>query len=204
MDIYLTKNKVNAGPYSESEVMARVKDGRYSATDLAWYAGCTEPVPLIDILCNPLAAEATAPEPTITMPVTTKPTQKAPAQNQEVFSAGDLRLIAENYTTLLGVAIVWAVGLFIPMSDITARFIDLLLAGLWIRSGWRLSKGLHRRPWVWVIWSFLPLANIYALVRILCTAARTLKANAVPLKFLVPDQVALARLAQMEPPKAQA
>jgi hypothetical protein len=75
-EIYLIKNKVNAGPYSESEVMARVKDGRYAATDLAWYAGCTGPVPLIDILCNPPVAGAISPEPTITKPVTTKPAQK--------------------------------------------------------------------------------------------------------------------------------
>jgi len=26
----------NAGPYSESQVMARDNDGRYAATDLAW------------------------------------------------------------------------------------------------------------------------------------------------------------------------
>jgi len=55
-----------------------------------------------------------------------------------------------------------------------------------------------------VIWSLIPIGNLYALVRILCTAARTLKANGIAIKFLLPDQVALARLAPMEQPKAQA
>jgi hypothetical protein len=50
----------------------------------------------------------------------------------------------------------------------------------------------------------IPLGNLYALVRILCTAAKTLKANGVPVKFLIPDQVALARLALLEKPEAQA
>ena len=53
-------------------------------------------------------------------------------------------------------------------------------------------------------WSLIPLGNLYALVRILCTAAKTLKANGVPVKFLIPDQVALARLALLEKPEAQA
>jgi len=72
--------------------------------------------------------------------------------------------------------------------------------------GFDLAGGFREvcTPWVWVIWSLIPIGTLYALVQILCTGAWTLKANGVPATFLLPDHVALARLAQMEQPKAQA
>lgn len=184
MDIYLIKDSVNAGPYSESEVMARVRDGRYAKTDLAWTEGFAAPVPLIDFLCRPSAQEA-AP----TKPVITRPTQK-----EEAYSADDLLAIADNYKNLLRVALCWLVLLFIPMSETLDRICVLVILGFWIRFGWRLSGALRRNRWPWVIWTLIPLGNLYALVRILCTAARTLKANGIPVKFFGADERALARL----------
>ena len=117
-------------------------------------------------------------------------------QNTKKYSAADLRLIADNYTKLLVVSAVWLAGLFIPMSDSFERMWILVIAGFWIRAGWRLSQGLRRKPWPWVIWSLIPLVNIFALVRILYTAAKVLKENGVPLKFLLPDRDTLADFPQ--------
>ena len=201
MNIYLIKNNVNAGPYSESEVMARVKDGSYSATDLAWFDGCTTPVPLMEFLCRPAATAATAQEPT-----TTRSAQEATPHEQEAFSAHDLRLIAENYRFLFGTVLCWLIGLFIPMSPTIYFGWVIAVSVMWIRSGWSLSKGLHKRPWLWVVWSLLPLANICAMIRILYIAAKTLKANGIPFSWYGVDQPTLSRLIEADgavaPPQA--
>jgi hypothetical protein len=46
MNIYLIKNGQNAGPYSEPEIMSRVRAGSYTLDDLAWFEGCAGPVSL--------------------------------------------------------------------------------------------------------------------------------------------------------------
>lgn len=178
--------------------MARVKDGRYAATDLVWFDGCTGPMPLIDFLCRPDAPPATSEEPTAK-----QQTPKVSPQKSVAFSAHDLRLIAENYRTLLVVTIIWAISLFIPMSDSTFRLVYVVLGCFWFRSGWQLSKGLHRKPWIWVIWSLIPLANIYAVIRILYVAAKTLKANGIPITWYGPDQPTLVRLIEADKSTAQ-
>jgi len=178
MNIYLIKDGQNAGPYSESEVMTRIKSGAYAKTDLAWAEGCPQPVPLIEILCA-----ASSPQ---------------PIQADAKFSADELRMIAENYRNLLGVAVCWLVACFIPMPDSVERVCFLVMAGMWIRFGWRLSGALRQNQWVCVVWSLIPLANIYALVRILRAAARTLKSNGIPVGITGADRTALDRLAQQE------
>ena len=183
MNIYLFRNEQYTGPYTEAEVMSRVKSGACAKTDLAWCDGCTEPAPVIDLLCRPSATPTTPPP--------------------QVYSVEELIAIAQNYRWLLGTAIVWVVTFFVPMSESFERLWVLSLTGCWIRSGWILARSLHRRPWVWVIWSFIPLGNFYALVRILCDAARTLKANGIPCGFFGADSLALARLQmQTAPPSA--
>jgi hypothetical protein len=196
--LYLIKNNVNAGPYSESEVMTRIKDGRYAPTDLVWFDGCIGPVPLIDFLCGPEAPPATAKEPTAKQPTHTIPSHKS-----EVFSAHDLRLIAENYRTLLAVVIIWPIVALIPMPDTIFRVVDLVFSGFWFRSIWRLAKGLHKRPLVWVIGSLVPLANIYAAIRILYIAAKTLKANEIPMSWYGPDQPTMGQLIEADQAAAQ-
>lgn len=183
MNIYLLKNEQYAGPYSPPEVMSRIKAGSYQKTDLAWCEGCTGPVPLIEIL--------------------QRPSSMRPTPTAEAFSAEQLTTVAQNYIRLLVTAGCWFLARFIPWPDLIQHLMFLTILGLWILFGWRLARALHERPWVWVIWSLIPFGNFYALIRILCTAARTLKANGIPVKFLIPDKVALARLAQMEDPKAQ-
>jgi hypothetical protein len=178
MNIYLLKNEQYAGPYSEPEVMSRIKAGSYAKTDLAWCEGCTGPVPLIEILCRPSA----------TRPM---PTAKA-------FSAKELTIIAQNYNRLLVTAVSWFLARFLPWPDLIQHLMFLTILGLWILFGWRLARALHERPWVWVIWSLLPFGNFYALIRILCTAARTLKSNGVPVGIFGPDRTALARLAESQ------
>lgn len=183
MEIYVTKNGVNAGPYSETEVMARIKDGRYAKTDLAWCEGCTSAVPLIEILCNPAMVK--------------------PTQHDQPLSAAELMFIAKDYTLLLLVAVVSLVGVFIPMSDSFERLWLVLITGFWIGAGWRLSKALNKKPWVWVVWCFIPIGNLYALVRILLAAAKPLKSAGIPMKFLIPDFTALIRLELKEANQAK-
>lgn len=178
MNIYLIKDGQNAGPYSESEVMARVKDGRYSKTDLAWCEGFTSAMPLIEILCG------------------TATSQPLPAC--EAFSVDELRLIAKNFRNLLAVAACWFVFCFMPMPDSLERICFLAITGAWIRFGWRLASGLRQKPWTWVLLSLIPLVNLYALVRILRAAAKTLKDNGIPVGFMGADPVALAQLVQQE------
>lgn len=178
MNIYLINNERYDGPYSEPEVIARVKDGRVAKTDLAWCEGLGNAMPLIEILCKLSATK--------------------PIHYPQSLSTADLRLIADNYTKLLAAFAVWLVGLFVPMSASFERLWILLLAGFWIRVGWRLSVGLQRKPWPWVIWSLIPLANIYALVQILRAAAKTLKENGIVLKYLIPDQSTLTELPQQK------
>ena len=178
MDIYLIKSNSNCGPYSESEVITRLKEGRTAKTDLAWCSGLAHPVPLIEILCE-------------------APPEKA-SLTDATLSHGELRTLAENYRNLLAVAVVWCVGFFIPMSDSFQRIWILALGGCWIRFGWNLYRILDRKPWVWVIWSLIPIGNFYALVRILCAAYRTLKANGVAFKCFCPEQTAIARLIEAE------
>lgn len=178
MKIYLLNQDQYDGPYSESEMITRIKEGSLASNVLAWCEGLTGPLPLIEILCKSSTA--------------------SPTKDAKQFSAADLRLIADNYTKLLIIAAVWLVGLFVPMSESVGRMWLLIVAGCWIRFGWQLSKGLQRKSWPWVIWSLIPLGNFYALVRILYTAAKTLKENGVPVKFLIPDQGALAEVPQQK------
>src|SRR5438105_12051599 len=119
MNIYLIKDGKNAGPYSDSEVMARVKDGRYAKNDLAWCEGYEAPVPLIEILCEAL------------------PTQPLPASDG--FSPEELRIVADNYPKLFIAAACWLIFCFLPVSGLLEHVCYLLIFGSWIRFGWRLS-----------------------------------------------------------------
>lgn len=46
MEIYLTKNSASIGPFGLDEVRQRVAEGWVLRTDLAWYEGCTQWIPL--------------------------------------------------------------------------------------------------------------------------------------------------------------
>ena len=159
MNIYLIKDGQNSGPYSESEVMARVQDGRYSKTDLALCEGCDEPMPLIEILCSISGSE--------------------PLGSNPALVADELRPIAENYSKLFLVAACWLVFCFLPVSGALEHICYLVIFGAWMRFGWRLSRALQRNQWLWVIMTLIPLANIYALVQILRAAAKVLKSKGI-------------------------
>jgi hypothetical protein len=174
MNIYLIKNGQNAGPYSESEVTARIRGGLYGNNDLAWCDGCNEPVPLNEVLSK-LSQQQASP--------------------QAGFSAAELIVIAVNSRNLLLLAVGWIAVCILPCPDYLTQTCGLVVLGCWIRFGWQLAHALHGKPWVWVVWSLIPLGNIYALVRILCTSVKTLKANGVPVGILGADRIALDRLA---------
>lgn len=50
MQIYITKNAQQIGPFSEEEIRAKLKCGEAKTADLAWSEGCSDWVPLSEFL----------------------------------------------------------------------------------------------------------------------------------------------------------
>lgn len=50
MEIYITKNGQQYGPYSETDVRSGIASGQFSSHDLGWYSGMTNWIPLSQIL----------------------------------------------------------------------------------------------------------------------------------------------------------
>ena len=185
MNIYLIKDGQNAGPYSEPEVMSRVQAGSYTLADLAWFDGCTSPVPLAQIFAR-------------TPAVTSRPAP-APVQaaTSEFYSAEELTQIADLQRKLLFLGLGWIAYCFVSVPE-SLHYLEHALAlvacGCWFRLGWKLARLLHEKPWVWVVFSLIPLLNFYAWGRILWTATKVLRANGIPCSFFGADQAALNRL----------
>lgn len=174
MNIYLIKDGQNAGPYSETEVKARIKSGAYTLNDQAWCEGCTAPVPLAQIFrpSSPRRVIATETD----------------------YSHEALSAIAENHGQLCIAAICLVAYLFVPIPESMELAGTLIIGGYIIRTGWRLTRALQRNPWVWVIWSLIPFANLYAVGRILWTSARVLKSYGLPRGFMALNRTVLERL----------
>ena len=195
MNIYLIKNGQNAGPYSEPEVRSRVQAGSYTLDDLAWFDGCTGPIPLTQFFAKP-------PSVALGLPPTPAPSSaSAPALAQaatpEFHPVEELTQIAELQKKLIILGVGWVVYCFVPVPEFFKSIegpLALVAFGYWIRFGWRLARLLHEKPWVWVVFSLIPLLNFYAWGRIIWTATKTLRANGIPCGFWGADQAALNRL----------
>jgi len=110
-----------------------------------------------------------------------------------------LTQIADLQRKLLFLGVGWLVYCFIPIPDSfhsIEHALELVACGYWFRFGWKLARLLHEKPWVWVVFSFIPLLNLYAWGRILWTATKVLRANGIPCGFMGADQAALNRLAK--------
>src|SRR5579871_6803793 len=59
MNIYIFKNEQYAGPYTTDEVRTRLKSGAYAESDLAWYEGCGDPIPLSRVLRGLMSTPST-------------------------------------------------------------------------------------------------------------------------------------------------
>ncbi|TAL00753.1 MAG: DUF4339 domain-containing protein [Verrucomicrobia bacterium] len=170
MNIYLIKNGQNSGPYSESEVRSRVKSGSITLDDLAWFEGCTEPLPLAQVLAK-------------TRPVTLDPT---PATASQIYSAEELTQIADLYRKYLVLGAAWLAFCIIPMPESlqsVQRVIALVAVGCWLRFNWKLSRLLQKNPWAWTLLALIPIVNYIAWGRILWLAAQTLRANGISCGF---------------------
>jgi hypothetical protein len=167
--------------------MQRVAAGSYALDDLAWFEGCTSPVPIAQIFAK-------------TPPPVTPPPTPAPASSlmPEIYSAEELARMADLQKKLLLLGVGWIgyvvlccfVSLLAPLAE---RIVLLVASGYWIRWGWKLSKLLRHRPWVWVIFLLVPLLNFYAWGRILWTSTRMLRTNGVACAPLDSVQAALSR-----------
>lgn len=192
---YLIKNGKNAGPYSESEVMSRVQSGSYALTDLAWFEGCTEPVPIAQVFAKtPPFTPAPAPE-FVQAPL--PPPAFVHTAAPETYSYEDLAKMADLQRKLLILGVCWILYCFIPVPESLQwmQFPAVIVATVhWIRLGWKLARLLQKNPWVWVVFSFIPLLNLCAWSRILWTAAQKLRANGIPCGLFGADQATLNRL----------
>lgn len=77
MQIYITRDGTQEGPFSFEQVRARVTDGSLTPTDLAWYEGCAEWIPLSRIP----GVFATTPR-SLGKPVTVTPGQSVASVSQ--------------------------------------------------------------------------------------------------------------------------
>lgn len=187
MNIYLIKNGQNAGPYTEPEIMNRVKAGSYTLDDLAWFEGCAGPVPLAQVFAKT--------PPPITPIVTPAPAPQVHPAGE--YSAGELIQMADLQRKFFTLAVAWLVYCFIPIPESFQpldRIIELVALGYWFRFNWKLSRLLRKNPWVWTVLTIIPFVNLIAWGRILWLAAQTLRANGIPCGFMGADQAALNRL----------
>jgi hypothetical protein len=53
MQIYVAKNGQQYGPYSEQDVAGYLTSGQFSQSDLAWREGCSDWVPLAQLVSRP-------------------------------------------------------------------------------------------------------------------------------------------------------
>jgi hypothetical protein len=160
MNIYLIKNGQNAGPYTETEVLSRLKAGIYALTDLAWYDGCQEPMPLAKVLFALKSAQANQPSGVYS------PAELAQlTQNQAVFT------VAIVSTFLLAV---------IPLPadfDGAGRAVGTALAFVCLGAGWRLARSLRRKGWVWVLLLLCPFLSWLFAAYLIWVAFKTVKEN---------------------------
>jgi hypothetical protein len=189
MNIYLIKDGQNAGPYSETEVRSRIATGIYTLDDFAWFEGCTAPVTIGQVFAKP---------PMVTLgptPITAPVTAPVPPVTSEFHSAKELNQIADLQRNLTILGLSWIAYCFLPESyKAVAKLLGPLVLVFWLYFGWKLSRLLREQPWVWVIFSLIPLANFYAWGRIIWTATKTLRANGVPCGIMGADRQALNRL----------
>jgi hypothetical protein len=184
--ILLLKNGQYAGPYSKNEVAARVESGAYALNDLAFCDGSDDPVALSRIIDKPPVVR---PHP--------------PCGDR---SAAELLLIADKQKAIIVVAVLVVVIGFAP---IPAGLQSLSSTAWWAIQGsgiflcYKLAGALQKKVWLWVLLAACPLVNLFAYARIVSQAAKTLKANGIPVGMLGADRIALARLAQQAPPQPQ-
>jgi hypothetical protein len=84
MDIYITRNGEEFGPYTRESAFAHMKEDTISPDDLAWHEGMTDWLPLKDVLAGVKpqfahVAEAEVPEP--------QPEKSAPVRAAQAFVA---------------------------------------------------------------------------------------------------------------------
>lgn len=167
--------------------MSRVKAGSYTLDDLAWFEGCTAPIPLAQIFAKtpppiaPILRPAPAPE----------------IQTTGEYSARELTLMADIQRKFVILGAIWLALFFIPIPNsflVVQSIFALVSAGCWLRFNWKLSRLLRKNPWVWTVLAFIPIVNFIAWVRILWLAAQTLRANGIPCGLMGADQAALNRL----------
>ncbi len=177
MQIYTIKNGQNFGPYSQTEIMSRIKSGEYTGNDLAWYEGCTGAVPLSQIMVQPK----------------TEPQQ----QPKETQSDADLIFIAMQQKFIIWTAVAWVVLGLMPMWPAIAGPLMLAFYATHITgvvSCFLAARALGKNVWLWGILALLPLVNLIAYAKMVSQAAKTLKANGVPTGILGADRKALDRL----------
>jgi hypothetical protein len=164
MNIYLIKNGQNAGPYTETEVLARLNSGLYAATDLAWYEGCSEPIPLANLL------DALKSKPTSRQSIAQSPTELAQLkQNQGAFT---------------GAMVLLLMLAFIPLPEGIEHSVIIAASCVCLGAGWRLARSLKRKGWVWVLLLLLPYLSWIFGAYLIWEGFKTLKENKQPNKGL--------------------
>lgn len=163
MNIYLIKNGQNAGPYTINEVQSRLKSGVYALTDLAWYEGCEEPIPLSIVI----AALSPAPA--------TRPTAS--------YSPAELTQLAQNNAMFIATVVLSLVLALVPLPadfEGVGHSIAVILSFVSLGFGWRLARSLRRKIWVWVLLLLIPVLSWFFAAYLVWVAFKTLKENKAP------------------------
>lgn len=174
MNIYIFKNEQYAGPYTTDEVRTRLKSGAYAESDLAWYEGCGDPIPLSRVLRGLMST-----------PSTTE------------FSSADLVKIVREQKGFISTLLVW-LGLIVlsMLIDFGAaeRPMFIAVSMMNLGYGWRLLRALRKNPWIWLLPLICPFVCWLMDARLIWLANKTLKANGVSCGLFGAEQASLEKL----------
>ena len=164
MQIYITRDGGQYGPYTQEEVISYVNAGNFTPSDLAWHEGYSEWLPISQlVLLTPLPI----PPPVGTL--TSQPPHSSEVKHpkNDKFSDFEILQIASRQKIMIWLILASFIAVFIPYALLVTGIISLVLI-------YQQAKTL-RLPfaWIYAVLSLIPIicSLILILVNTRATAA---------------------------------
>lgn len=194
MQIYVTKDGEQYGPFDEAEISEQLKSGRFNSTDLAWREGIPEWIPISNLTPSKALPAGMPPLPS---------QNRVNAGSARKFTDAEILEIAKEQKAVIWIIVASLVTVFFPLAAIATG----ILSSVFI---YRFARAVGSSvAWLYGLFGLVPLLGILGLLTINSRAMAALTGRGLRVGFFGVDTNELAQLAaqgsgEKKPPTAVA